>query len=74
MEHKKSLKLDMGLSSERIPVFQMRMERSLLRSRHSVIQNPERHSFVGVTFVHGLHAPVACCWILRFQILFMQKA
>ncbi len=33
-----------------------------------------RYSLFGTTFVHGLHAPSACCWILRFQILLPQKA
>jgi serine/threonine protein kinase len=35
---------------------------------------PDRQSLVLPTFVHGLQAPSACCWILRFQILVMQKA
>lgn len=32
------------------------------------------YTLLGTTFVHGCHAPSACCWILRFQILVMQKA
>ena len=32
------------------------------------------HNLFGVTFVHGLHAPIVWCCTLRFQILFPQKA
>ena len=42
--------------------------------RYRVPAATRRQSLFGVTFVQGLHAPTACCWILRFQILSMQKA
>lgn len=53
--------------------FLSRIERAtLLRVTVSIANRS--YSLFGTTFVHGDHAPSACCWILRFQILLPQKA